>query len=242
MVIVSQIIIDTLNLRTYIDDTGGLSIFITSFGTIYGIIVGFIVIEVWTQKNNIQKLLEKEAKDIEGLYFLVHYFNDTELEKKLKKRLLKYVNVILKLRFDDMSATVRNQKIDKIFMNISRLFDGIKFDEEQDPIIFEQMLNQFKELKDTRTERIRESLIRLPTPIQLFILLGSFVMVLAMIVTPFSNQLLAVCSVLSLTFFVVFVQQIINDLDNPFVGYWNVDFEPLHDVKNKLMGKKREAK
>lgn len=217
-----------------LEDASGLGGFVTAFGTIYGIVVGFIVIEVWSQKKDIQKLLEKEAQDIEGLYFLVHYFNDAVLKRKLRTKLAKYTNIVLKIETGSLPTKERYQKIDEIFREISTLFDTIEFDEDQDPIIFEQMISQLKELKDTRTERIRESMIRLPAPLQFFIWVSSAFIILTVILLPFDSNLLHLFSISSITFFISYILQIISDLDNPFVGYWNVDFSSLREVKQKV--------
>lgn len=228
---------DLLELRLYIPDSSGLGTFLTAFGAIYGVVVGLIVLEVWDQKNQIQKLLEKEAKDIEGMYFLVRYFKDKPLQKNLQRKLLKYLGYVLKIKNEEAQDPKRPVRIEKIFTSIEDLFDKINFNDEQDPIIFDQMLQQFKELRDTRLERIRESLIRIPGPIQMFITLSSIATICSIILTPFENKILYLFSVSTITFFVSLIHQIIGDLDNPFVGYWNVDFESLRKAKKAIKSK-----
>lgn len=50
-----------LRTDSYLADVGGLSAFVTVFGTLYGIMAAFVVFEVWSQFNKTTELIEKEA-------------------------------------------------------------------------------------------------------------------------------------------------------------------------------------
>ncbi|MBN2015335.1 DUF4239 domain-containing protein [Candidatus Dojkabacteria bacterium] len=221
-----------LDFSLYQVDSSSLGSFVTAFGTIYGVIVGFIVIEVWNQKNTIQKLIEKEAKDIEGLFNLVCDFRDEDLKEKLKKEILEYIDLVLKNH--RMSLEQKRIKMEPIINNISGIIDTTEFDDDHDPIIFDHVINQFKEMRDTRTERIRESLARLPRPLQTFITLASVIMVVTTVIMPFDNIWYHLFSTFTITFFISLIHQIINDLNNPFIGYWSVGLSPFEELQKKI--------
>jgi len=76
-----------LHTDSFIVDVDGLSAFATIYGTLYGVMAAFIVVEAWEQFNKTQELIGKEALGLESLYRLALYFRDTEMGEKMKAAL-----------------------------------------------------------------------------------------------------------------------------------------------------------
>lgn len=96
--------------QTYLSDIGGIQSFLGVFGTLYGIMAAFVVFEVWNEYNSSQSLIEREAVGLEKLYHLTLYFRDNKLKEKMKKVIVKYVQLTVE-SFPDLALGKRNNPL-----------------------------------------------------------------------------------------------------------------------------------
>jgi hypothetical protein len=211
----------------YLDDVGGLSAFLSVFGTLYGILAAFVVFEVWTQFNRISELIGKEAQGLEQLYRLGLYFRDDELMARMKAAIATYANLVIEGRFQKAGMGQRNVQTGLAMRKISQVIRDIQFDDDHDSIVFDQIVEHYGNLALTRTERNNQSLTRLPTLLKTFIYSASLFALVTFIVMPFTNPYYGYLSVFVIGFLQAMIFHIIEDLDNPFVGHWNLTPEPF---------------
>lgn len=216
-----------LHTDMYLSDLGGLGAFLTVFGTLYGITTAFIVFEVWGQYNKTQELVHKEAQGIEGLFKLTVYFRDKALLSKMRKTIENYLGAVSQGKFEKLGKGMRNPETGKLFRDISKVINGINFDDNHDAVIFDQIVSHYRYLAGVRTERINQSLTRLPSSLKSFLYVSSAVALLTFIVMPFSNMYFGFLASGSLGYVLAMLLQLVEDLDNPFVGNWNITPEPF---------------
>ena len=219
----------------FLDDVGGLSAFLTVFGTLYGILAAFVVFEVWIQFNQISELIDKEAQGLERLYRLTLYFRDDDLTARVKQQISDYVNQIIEGKFSSLAAGARNEDDARVFRQVADSIRNIEFDDDHDSIVFDHILGHYGDLSQIRTERLNQSLSRLPTLLKTFIYVSSFFALVTFFFMPFAQPAYAVLSVLIIAFVQAMVVHIIEDLDNPFAGVWRLTTEPfersLHHIE-----------
>jgi hypothetical protein len=208
-------------------DVSGLSAFVTVFGTLYGIMTAFVVFEVWSQYNETKRLTEKEAQGLERLFRLTLYFRDEPLNKKMKAAIKKYADIVIKGKFKNAGGGVRGTESAKVFREISEVIRDIKFDDDHDSLVFSQVLEHYGQLSLTRTERLDQALTRLPTLLKVFLYSSSFFALVTFVIMPFSNPYYNFWSVAVVGFIQAMIFQLVEDLDNPFVGHWNITPEPF---------------
>jgi len=216
-----------LHTDQFIADVGGLSAFLSVFGTLYGILAAFVVFEVWTEYNHTSELIDKEAQGLERLYRLTLYFRDQKLTGQIKAAIAEYANIIIRGNFRKLGAGVRNKEHGLAFRKIADIIRNIELDDDHDSIAFGQILEHYGDLGQFRTERLNQSLSRLPVLLKAFIYIASFFALATFIFMPFSNLYYAILSVSIIGFLQAMIFQIIEDLDNPFVGHWNLTPEPF---------------
>ncbi len=221
---------------TYLSDVGGLGAFVTVFGTLYGIMTAFVVFEVWNQYNRTVEAISKEAQGIERLYRLVLYFRDDKLTMKMKEVLVKYLKLVIEGKFKMLGSGKRNQETGDIFREIAVIIRDISFDDEHDEIIFNQIVSHYGELSQIRTLRINQSLSRLPALLKAFLYVTSAIALLTFIIMPFANIYYGLYINLSLAFVLGLISQLVEDLDNPFVGHWNITPEPFERTLGRITG------
>jgi hypothetical protein len=187
----------------------------------------FVVFEVWSQFNKTTSLVENEAHGLEKLFRLILYFRDDNLTAQMEKAIKKYGQVIIKSQFAHLSKGTRSKESSQTFREISKIIKDIKFNDDHDQIIFQQVVNHYDNLSETRTERINQCLTRLPHLLKFFIYSASFFALFIFIIMPFNNMLYGFVATGFLAFVVAMAIQLIEDLDNPFVGFWNITPEPF---------------
>ncbi len=211
----------------FLSDVGGLSAFLSVFGTLYGILAAFVVFEVWTQYNHTSELIEKEAQGLERLFRLTLYFRDDKLTQTMKSAIEDYTSEVIEGKFKNLGSGERGKVTAQKFRRIADVIRNINFDDDHDSLVFSQILEHYGDMGQIRTERLNQSLTRLPILLKLFIYIASFFALLTFIAMPFSNLYYGMVSVLIIGFLQAMIFQIIEDLDNPFKGHWNLTPEPF---------------
>lgn len=213
--------------ESYLADVGGLSAFVTVFGTLYGIMAAFVVFEVWSQYNKTVHLIDQEALGLERLFRLSLYCRDLKLTELMRKIIDKYAQLVIKDGFKRLGSGERNNESSKAFREIAGVIRDIKFNDDHDQIVFDHIIAHYGDLSETRTERITQSLTRMPFLLKLFLYSSSFFALLIFVLMPFANLFYSFLTVGILAFVLAMIFQMIEDLDNPFVGFWNITTEPF---------------
>jgi len=227
VVAVSYFFRQIFHTELYLSDVGGLSTFIGAFATLFGLLSAFVVFEVWGQYNKTTLYVDKEAAGLERLYRLTLYFRDDKLTEKMGQAIAKYANMVIAGKFQKLSEGKRNTENGLSFREISNVIREIKFDDNHDEIIFDHMVSHYGDMSDLRTERINQSLARLPKLLKMFLYIASFFVIFCLVIMPFSNMYYSMFAVFAMTFVIVMIYFLIEDLDNPFVGNWNITPEPF---------------
>ncbi|HLB51409.1 hypothetical protein A3B64_03810 [candidate division WWE3 bacterium RIFCSPLOWO2_01_FULL_37_24] len=208
-------------------DVSGLGAFVTVFGTLYGIMAAFIVFEVWGQYNKTAALVAQEAQGLERLYRLAIYFRDEKLSREIKETITAYSKLIIAGKFQKLGSGQRNKENGIVFRRIAEIIKGITFDDDHDHVVFDHVVSHYGKLSEIRTERITQSLTRLPFLLKFFLYLGSFITIFIFITMPFTNTFFNLFTAGTIGFVISMVLQLVDDLDNPFVGHWNITPEPF---------------
>ena len=208
-------------------DVGGLSAFVTVFGTLFGIMAAFVVFEVWGQYNKTTTLIEGEAQGLERLYRLTLYFRDPKLTKAMLEGIKAYANIVIEGKFQNLGAGERNVVASKVFRNISAVIRDITFNDDHDPVVYDHIVDHYGKLSETRTQRLSQSLARMPVLLKAFLYITSAMALFTFVVMPFTNIWYGALAVAVLGFVFAMVFQLVEDLDNPFVGNWNITPEPF---------------
>jgi Protein of unknown function (DUF4239) len=216
-----------LTTADFISDLGGIGVFLSAFGTLYGIMSAFVVFEVWGQYNRTVTLVDKEALMLETLYRYVLYFRDKKMISHIREAIVSYCSLIVKGNFHALATGHRNNKTGDQFRKIAEVLREITFDDDHDAIVFGKTIEHYEALADVRSERLTQSLARLPAVLKFFFYTTSLFLIGTMCVVPFTNMWYQAGTVFMLVFTITLVIQLTEDLDNPFVGVWNVTTQPF---------------
>ncbi|QYK50281.1 MAG: DUF4239 domain-containing protein [Anaerolineales bacterium] len=216
-----------LHTELYVIDVGGLSSFLSVFGTLYGILAAFVVFEVWSQYNRISSLIGKEAQSLEQLFRLSLYFRDQELTARMKAGIREYINYVVEGNFRLLAKGERNAKSGLALRKISEVIQSVEFDDDHDAIVFEQIVEHYGAVAQLRTERTNESRNRLPRFLKYFIYIASGFALVTFLLMPFEVAFYGHFSAFVIGFLQAMVFQLIEELDNPFRGHMQLTPAPF---------------
>lgn len=216
-----------LHTDSFTTDVGGLGGFLTVFGTLYGIMAAFVVFEVWNQYNKTVELVDKEGLGLERLFRLTLYFRDAKLTAQMKKAVKSYADLIIAGNFKKIGSGQRNSETGREFRKIAEVIRDIKFNDDHDQVIFDHVVDHYGHLSEIRTQRITQSLSRLPVLLKIFLYAASALALTSFILMPFQNLYYGFFAIGALGFTLAMIFQLVEDLDNPFVGHWNLTPEPF---------------
>jgi len=214
------VIFKYLQTYNYLSDVGGVGSFVSVFGTLFGILLTLVLVEVWSQFNVTSGLVEKEAIGLEKIFVLSLNFNDEVFSNKLKKVISEYLTLVIDDNFRHVASGQRNKEAGKKFREIAKIIKVVNVDDKRDSIVYDHILEKFNEVFETRALRINMSLTRLPKVLKIFLNIALAFMISIFLFMPFANVLYDMLVIGFLTFITTMAMQIINDLDNPFMGNW----------------------
>lgn len=228
---------ESLETNTFMPEANTLNGFLTVFGSLYSILTAFVILEVWKQYNNISELIEQEAQGLEQLCGLTVYFRDEKMTAEMKKAIQEYAAIIIEGKFHKLGTRDRTSRSSKAFERIAEIIAHVHFNDDHDSVVFNQVLEHYRQLAWTRTERIAKSVRRLPILLKSFIYIASFFTLVTFSFMPFMTSQYGVLAMLVISFQQIMIFFIIEGLDNPFVGHWRLTPDPFEQMLQHLEGK-----
>jgi hypothetical protein len=229
------VILQTFVGREYfMEDIGGIGWLLGVVGTIYTLVAAFTMVEVWNQFNNTSNLISREAKTIVSLWNYTDYLNDKNLDKMMQQSLLDYLNKVMDTEYKEAAQGIRSAQSTKELLNIMKVIDQIKFNDQKDAAVFPLLSQTYEDLATIRSDRLEAGVTRLPGMIRIFFIALSIMLMVSYILVGYVHLPLYIihtvfgATIISLTY------KIILDLDNPFDGYWNLDYSVLTHAKNHI--------
>jgi hypothetical protein len=239
-----------------------ISNFIEWFGVLYGILLPLILVKAWEQLDTIDRQFDREADSVKILYKDLSYLSDQRgnlgiVSNKSIKLLHKYVNHVIEHHKDEIKQSKNNngrKDGDKILENIRGEFKGLIYlDTKQaalSTIIVSELFERLNELTDNRGDRISHASQRLFENLRTIALIASIIFLIPFYFAGpvyFSTSfgppyfyLLDIALVLAVTFLVIYIYMIIEDLDDPFTGPKRMSDESWQLIREEITSDQKE--
>jgi hypothetical protein len=218
-------------IETLRESNGVVGDYLQTVGTIYAVLLAFVVYVVWQQFNSIQTYVEQEANETQDLFRTAKGFPEparTELRRQLKR----YVDGVIDEEWKDMvgRAVVGFDRVWALFDELSDSLQRCAPEGDKDRPLFVEMLVRLNDLSDARTSRLSAARFRVPMALKALLYTGAVVIVGSMYL--FAVESLAVHALLTgaLAGAVSHVLFVIADLDDAFRGDWKVSRAPFENV------------
>lgn len=217
---VTRSVLDMKMLRAAEEAVGG---YLQVLGTIYAVLLAFVVFVVWSQFNECRAYVEKEANEIVDLYRTVGGLPQT-IHAPMMKLLRRYVDTVLA---KEWHAMARHDAA--VLAHAGRVLDdawevlrGYNPSCERDEPLYAEVLARFNDLSDQRSNRLTASSNCIPFALRLLIYGGALMTVGSMCLLAVEQFALHALITTVLAGAVSHVIYVIEDLDQCFAGDWCV--------------------
>ena len=201
-------------------DQNLLSMFVGVVGTIYAIITGFMIANVWNKYMALINAVTKETTSLRNIYLLGLELRAPVFIDVLRKNLLSYASTVIDVYW---KGTKQMNYLESKFDN---LFDSIKeFDlsTPKDIEIFANLIDELRKASEQKANIQSLSAAKVPKIIWALLIVLSFSIVSGMYIVPYETQLLATLGLTLISIAIAIIGLIIYDMNDPFeFGFWAV--------------------
>jgi hypothetical protein len=221
-----------------VTDLSSWSSFFTVFGVIFAIVAGFLLVTVLNRYSNLNQTIEDELNAVESVRdFLVYLDDHQQIEiDKIKHALLNYVTSVANTEWAEMSAPriPMNSDTSEELYEVMRSGKRIKVSEERDSIVLSALIETISDITKLRTKRIALANERLPPRLRALMLFMSTTLVGGFVFLGVQGIFAHVYMLVTLTVSIHLLYMVIEDLDHPFYGVWNISCAPLDDLVKRF--------
>ena len=166
------------------------------------------------------------------------YLEDIPAETKRNTlvALSNYSASILDKEWGEMSSAVEPMDSDtsEELYEIMRKSKRMTPHSETDNIVFTSIIENISDITKLRTKRIALANDRLPPRLRLLMTFMSIVIITAFMLLGVKSIYTHLAIIISLTVSIHLLYMIIEDLDHPFFGIWNINKRPLDELVTRF--------
>ncbi len=206
--------------------------YLQTVGTIYAVLLAFVVQSVWSQFNEARILVEREANEIADLHRLVEGLPG-RARIPLQSALTRYLDAVVN---DEWPAMAKGDEdtIERIGRELDAVWDGLHRLEpisECEKSLHGEALSRFNDLSDARTNRLSAARTRMPFGLSLLLYGGAVMLVASMYLLSVDSFVIHSIITASLAGAISHVLYLVIDLDDAFNGLWRVSTAPFERAR-----------
>jgi hypothetical protein len=209
--------------------------YLQTLGTIYAVLLAFVVFVVWNQFNEARALVEREANELMDLFRTAKGFAPA-VRHPVQHAIRTYVEAVLRREWQAMAAgddgptAAASDTLDRLWAVL------IAFEpaSECHRALYDQMLERFNDLSDLRTSRILASRTRIPLALRILLYFGAVMTVGSLYLYAIDSFTVHAIMVSALAGAISHVLYLVRDLDDCFAGDWQVPRSPFEQLQRYL--------
>ena len=214
-----------------------LEVYFSVFGTIYAIVIGFILYVVISNYDEINKQLNLEINSLQDLRdYLLYIDYDKESVYIIREKIKLYIESVINKEWVELKkGKVIDNDTNKELSAIIKAINRIKLDgqDANDKIAVGMLIKTFGDVTTYRTNRINSVSEKLPKVLIHLLFFLSFGIVLPFSFLPLIGWLWLISNFFS-AFALVYLLNVIRDLNNHFNGYWCISDKPFRLFFEKI--------
>ncbi len=217
-------------------DFGELRSFFAVFGMIYGIVAGFVLVQVLRNYGDLKSHISAEVNALQDFRDYLGLLDvSPEVVTRIRSRLTDYVDYVIEAEWPSMGGTKpvdtdTSEQLYDVLVAVHR----IEPTNASDDLALKKLIDIFGEVTTHRTQRLVASRDKLPPLLRHLILFLSLVVVVTFTVIPFSNLAFGIALKAVVAFAVSFIYLLITDLNDPFAGAWRISEQLFRELRDRL--------
>jgi hypothetical protein len=200
--------------------------YLQTLGSIYAVLLAFVVFVVWQQHNQARDAVEMEANEISDLDRILQGFPEP-VKSHVRSHLRGYVQAVVLEEWTAMSHGQVSRSAERSLEEIWLALERMEPHSTREEILFAEALARFNDLSDDRNHRIFGSRLRLPRSMWGLLIADGSLTVASMWLFGLQSFLALALMTGALAGSIAFILYLVADLDNPFWGDWVVTADPI---------------
>jgi hypothetical protein len=209
--------------------------YLQTLGTIYAVLLAFVVFVVWQQFNDTRGHVEAEANELLDLVRTARGL-PASVSARFLEHAHAYIDRVLDVEWAAMACDDEPEleRGDLVLQQMWDLLVAYEPCSECHKSLYDEALARFNDLSDRRSSRLSSSRLRIPLALRLLLYSGGFMTVGSMYLLAVDRAVVHALITTLLAGAISHVLYIIWDLDGCFDGVWQVPRAPFERVQRYL--------
>ena len=209
--------------------------YLQTVGTIYAVLLAFVVFVVWSQFNEARSHVERETNELSDLFRIARCLHMPALIERARA----YARAVIDEEWQAMAGKQHSERarclLEEMWLALEQMPDGPEGINRQNTL-YAEALARFNGLNDARTDRLWSSRTKLPLILWILLVSGGLITVGSMYLFGLRSQLFHALMTGAMAGAVSHVLYLIWDFDNCFSGDWQVEKRPFELVLEQMDG------
>lgn len=220
------------DLRDAVDALGN---YLQTVGSIYAVLLAFVVYAVWNQFNEARGYLDREATALVDLHRTSSGL-PARSRTQIQRGLCAYVDAVLVEEWPAM-AVHDDAAIDRVSARLDQVWLAIhacRPASDCQQTIYGEVLSRFNQLTDLRTSRLTAAGARIPRAMTMLLYMGAVVTIGSVYLLAFRQLWLHALVTAALAGAIAHILYLIRDLDDAFSGDLQISRTPLERARRSF--------
>jgi hypothetical protein len=200
--------------------------YLQTLGTIYAVLLAFVVFVVWTQANDARRLVERQADELADVLRVARALGES-VGLAVLAAARDYARVVAQEEWPLLAAGGSCANAAARFEALWRAVAATEPQTPREESLFAEAVDRFAELGDARADLLHAGRVRLPVLLWLLLLSGALGNIGSMYLFGVAAFWPHAAMTALLAGAISFMLFLIADLDNPFYGDWRIRPDPI---------------
>lgn len=190
-------------------------------GTIYAVILGFMLYTVWTTYGEADTNVDHEASAVVDLYHLAEDFPEPQ-RSQLKNQAQSYAEAAIHQEWPEMANNEEPKQTLAILSEMWQTVRSVRIASSTEQVAQDHALSELSSLAEHRLTRLSQSTMRLPNMLWCVLLVGGTLTIVSACMFGIPGEKLQTLHVFSLSLLISLALVAIADIHRPFQGLIHV--------------------
>jgi hypothetical protein len=214
--------------------------YLQTLGTVYGVLLAFVVFVVWSQKNEADRVIEKEADGLRDIVRLARALGGP-VRLQILAAIDAYATAVIEREWPAMQQRSSSPEASQRLSDLWEIVEVIEPQRLREQCLYAETIRSINVLGDARADRLVNSGTRLPISLRLFVVAGGICTVGSMYFFGLEQFWPLVVMTAVMAGAVSHILYLIHDLDTPY-GDWQVTSGAIERVREKVRRELTEAR
>jgi hypothetical protein len=203
-------------------------------GVTYGLLLAFLVVNLWTDLQSAQATVQDEANDLINLYELTYGFPEAVAPIDLRGQIVSYTRVLVEDEWPMLGRHERSPRADTSLRTLWRLYLRLEPTLGAANRSYSESVEHLADLESARNRRINAAQIIVPTALWVVLLGGVALMIVTVWFTGPDDLRTHLLMAAVLGISLASILFLIRAFNNPFQGDVRVSVDPIERALERL--------